>query len=80
MQDVCLPKKIFFGELKSGKRSRGGQKKRFKDTHKTSLKSFNVDVENWETLVQDRETCGVSLMMVLLHQNQIKSRLQNQKH
>ena len=55
MQDTRLPKKILFGELKSGKRSRGGQKKRFKDTLKVSLKSFNVDLDNWETLAQERD-------------------------
>ena len=56
MQDTRLPKKIFFGELTSGKRSRGGQRKRFKDTLKVSLKSFNVDLEQWETLAQERDT------------------------
>ena len=50
-----LPKKLLFEELASGKRSRVGQKKRFKDILKTSLKKFNVDVDNWETLAQERD-------------------------
>ena len=54
MQDTRLPKKLLFGELKSGKRTHGGQKKRFKDTLKTSLKRFNIDVDNWENLAQER--------------------------
>ena len=32
MPDERLPKKIFYGELQVGKRSHGGQKKRYKDT------------------------------------------------
>ena len=41
MPDECLPKKILYGELQVGKRSHGGQKKRYKDTLKASLKDFN---------------------------------------
>ena len=34
MPDHRLPKSLFYGELQQGKRSHGGQKKRFKDTLK----------------------------------------------
>ena len=37
MPDERLPKKILYGELQVGKRSHGGQKKRYKDTIKASL-------------------------------------------
>ena len=53
MQDTHLPKKLVFGELKSGKQTCGGQQKCFKDTLKASLKRFIVDVDNWETLTQE---------------------------
>ena len=42
MPEECLPKKILYGELEMGKRSHGGQKKRYKDTLKTSLKEFKI--------------------------------------
>ena len=42
MPDERLPKKILYGELQVGKRSHGGQKKRYKDTLKASLKDFNI--------------------------------------
>ena len=42
MPDERLPKKILYGEVQVGKRSHGGQKKRYKDTLKTSLKDFNI--------------------------------------
>ena len=42
MPDERLPKKILYGELQVGKRSHGGQKKRYKDTLIASLKDINI--------------------------------------
>ena len=47
MPDERLPKKILYGELQVGKRSHGGQKKRYKDTLKASLKDFNILTESY---------------------------------
>jgi len=52
MSYVRLPKQVFFGELKKGKRAQGGPKKRFKDTLKASLKSYGLDLKSWESLAQ----------------------------
>ena len=54
MPDERLPKKVLYGELQEGKRSQGVQKKRYKDTLKTSLKDFNIPTESWEQAAQDR--------------------------
>ena len=54
MPDERLPKRILYGELQVGKRSHGGQKKRYKDTLKASLKDFNIPTESWEQIAQDR--------------------------
>ena len=54
MPDERLPKKILYGELQVGKRSHGGQKKRYKDTLKASIIDFNIPSESWEQIVQDR--------------------------
>ena len=54
MPDERLPKKILYGELQVGKRSHGGQKKRYKDTLKASLKDFNIPTESWKQIAQDR--------------------------
>ena len=43
-----IPKKIFYGKLQEGKRSQGGQKKRYKDTLKASLNDFDIPVGSWE--------------------------------
>ena len=54
MPDARLPKKVFYGELQEGKRSQGGQKKRYKDTLKTSLKDFEIPMGSWEQTAQER--------------------------
>jgi hypothetical protein len=53
LKSVCQ-QQILYGELTHGKRSLGGQRKRFKDTLKTSLKSFSINPETWEATAADR--------------------------
>lgn len=53
---TCLPKQIYFRDMKNGKRAQGGPKKCFKDTLKASLKSFNIELSKWERLAQDSPT------------------------
>ena len=52
MPDKRLPKKILYGEPEVGKRSHGGQKKRYKDTLNASLKDFNIPTESWEQIAK----------------------------
>ena len=54
MPNHRLPKKLLFGELQEGKRSRGAPRKRFKDCLKASLKAFKVNPDSWEAAAQDR--------------------------
>jgi len=54
MNDDRLPKVIFYGELQQGTRSCGGQKKRFKDCLKASLKIYNIEPDEPEDLAADR--------------------------
>jgi hypothetical protein len=53
MPDNRLPKKLLYGKLQTGKRSQGGQKKRYKDTLKASLKSCCISAD-WENVATDR--------------------------
>ena len=55
MSDERLPKKVFYGELHEGKRSQGGQKKRYKGTLKASLKDFDIPIGSWEPTAQSPE-------------------------
>ena len=54
MSDTRLPKQLLYGELSSGKRSQGGQRKRFKDSLKNNLKRFDIDTGLWESAAADR--------------------------
>ena len=51
MPDEQLPN--FYGELQEGKRSQGGQMKRYKDTLKASLKDFDIPIGSWELTAQE---------------------------
>ena len=54
LMNVCQ-RKSSMEKLQVGKCSHGGQKKRYKDTLKTSLKDFNiVPTGSWEQIAQDR--------------------------
>ena len=46
--------KCFYGELQEGKRPKGGQKKRYKDTLKASLRDFDSPMGLWEQAAQER--------------------------
>ena len=54
MPNYRLPKRVFFGELNTGRRSRGRPRLRYKDSLKVALKRCNIDTDSWETLAQDR--------------------------
>ena len=54
MPDERISKKVFYGELQEGKRSQGGQKKRYKDTLKASLKDFNIPMASFEQTIQEQ--------------------------
>ena len=54
MPEKLLLKKVFYGELQAGKRSQGGQKKRYKDTLKASLKDFDIPIGSSEQTAQER--------------------------
>ena len=79
MDDDRLPKKLFYSELASGKRSTGGQYKRFKDNLKANLKSFDIDVNSWETAAQERSTWRSSLHKGAIHYESTRIELAQKK-
>lgn len=54
MDDVRLPKRLFYGELATGKRPKHKPKKRYKDGIKCILKDTNIDTDTWEADAVDR--------------------------
>ena len=49
MSDERPPERLLYGELSEGRRSTGGQRKRYKDSFKSSLKAFEINNEFWGT-------------------------------
>ncbi|VDL98810.1 unnamed protein product [Schistocephalus solidus] len=54
MDDERLAKRIFYGDIATGARRQGGQKRHYKDTLKKSLRQLKINPATWEDLVQDR--------------------------
>ena len=54
MSNDRLPEQLLYGEMCRDKRKVGGQKKRYKDTLKISLRSLHIDIDFREPLAQDR--------------------------
>ena len=54
MPEHRLPRKVLYGQLKDGQRSQGGQRKRYKDHIKTTLKACNIQPADLETLAENR--------------------------
>ena len=60
MPDERLRKKILYGEPQVGKRSHGGQRKRYEDALKASLKDFNIPTGSWENMYRIEQSCEAS--------------------
>lgn len=56
MPDHRIPKQMLYSELSEGKRHHGGQRKRYKDCIKATLKKCGISTEDWETHSLDRLT------------------------
>ena len=54
MADDRIPKTRFYGERGAGHRTRGGQRKRYKDVLKATLKSCGIPHTTWEATATDR--------------------------
>ena len=54
MEDGRIPKDILYGELASGRRSKGRPQLRYKDVCKRDLKALDINTSSWEDLAADR--------------------------
>ena len=55
MQSNRLPRRVLYSELQLGQRAVGGQKKRFSDQLKATLRKCSIPPAQVETLAADRE-------------------------
>ena len=56
MPDDQMSKKVYDKARGNRKRSQKGQKLRYKDTLKASLREFNTPIDCWERVIQERST------------------------
>ena len=56
MPEDRLPRRVLYGQLSHGQRSAGGQKKRYKDQMKTTMKKCNIRPEDLEVHAAKRTT------------------------
>ena len=63
--DDRIPKALFYGQLKTSCRTRGGQRKRYKNVIKSTLKSCSIPLNTWEATATNRSlwrhTCHTGL-------------------
>ena len=57
MDDSCLPRQLFYGEMWERKRSALKPMKIFKDIIKYYLKQFKRSVDQWAKMASDRSKC-----------------------
>ena len=54
MENGRIPKDIIYGELASGRRTKGRPQFSYKDVCKRDMKALNIKTESWEDLAADR--------------------------
>ena len=67
MPEQRLPRRVLYGQLKDGRRSQGGQRKRFKDHIKSTLKSCNIPPADLETLADNRSLWRATCASGVVH-------------
>ena len=67
MEDVRMPKAVFFSELQEGKRDRGAPRKRYKDQLKRQLAQAGISHQSWQLEASDRDSwrSSVSFLTVV---------------
>ena len=56
MEDVRMPKAVFFSELQEGKRDRGAPRKHYKDQLKRQLAQAGINHQSWQQEALDRDS------------------------
>ena len=67
MEDSRIPKQLLYGESCDGRRSVGGQRKRYKDVLHHNLLAAGIKDSTWETIGQDRESWRTSVRNGVRH-------------
>ena len=61
IEDVRMPKAVFFSELQGAKRDRGAPRKRYKDQLKRQLAQEGISHQSWQQEASDRDSWRSSM-------------------
>ena len=61
MEDLHMPKAVFFSELQGGKRGRGAPRKRYKNQLKRQLAQAGISHQSWQQEASDRDSWRSSM-------------------
>ena len=79
-----IPKQLLYGQLAHGNRNPGGQKKRYKDQLRCSLKACGIQKENLEQLAEDRSSwrslCHISINNFEAQRSQTLDQKRSRRH
>ena len=64
MEEVRIPKAVFFSELQEGKRDRGAPRKRYKDQLKRQRAQAGISHQSWQQEASDRDSWRSSVRKV----------------
>ena len=64
MEDIRMPKAVFFSELRGGKRDRGAPRKRYKDQLKRQLARAGISHQSWQQEALNRDSWRSSVRKV----------------
>ena len=56
MEDMCMPKAVFFSELQEGKRDRGAPRKCYKYQLKRQLAQVGISHQSWQQEASDQDS------------------------
>ena len=84
MPENRLQGHVLYGELKEGRRSTGGQFKRFKDGLKATLKKNAIPPDQLETLAADRkgwqDICTTGILFMPAKQDKTEDERRRRRH
>ena len=63
MDDSRIPKTVFFSEARDGSWKRGCPVLRYQDNCKSDIKSFDMNVDNWEVCARQRSSWRENVTM-----------------
>ena len=61
LEDVRIPKAVFFSELQEGKRDHGAPRKRYKNQQKSQLAQMGISHQKWQQEASDRDSWRSSM-------------------